>query len=211
MFSPQCGTGMQRVYAAARIISRTARLPQPSLPIQAKADPVQLSSSIACRVAVRNTSARRDFGCDYLNHGAPPARGHVVNGHVARPARNPAVDRTMAGLAPFRMRSTKYAMRLVGVRSASRSRRQGAAACSAGRPTWHNLPLGGRGARTHPARHVRSHRGRGRRDPCRIRAGGEFRPPSSCAGCSPASPTLRSWRVPGPSPAGSHCLCRCGR
>ena len=32
MFSPQCGTGMQGVYAAARIISRTARLPQPSLP-----------------------------------------------------------------------------------------------------------------------------------------------------------------------------------
>ena len=32
MFSPQCGTGMQGVYAAARIISRTARLPQPSSP-----------------------------------------------------------------------------------------------------------------------------------------------------------------------------------
>ena len=32
MFSPQCGAGMQGVYAAARIISRTARLPQPSSP-----------------------------------------------------------------------------------------------------------------------------------------------------------------------------------
>ena len=33
---------------------------------------------------------------DYLKHGAPSARGHVVKGHVARPARNPAVDRTTA-------------------------------------------------------------------------------------------------------------------
>jgi hypothetical protein len=45
---------------------------------------------------VKHFSPPRLSGCDYLKHGAPSARGHVVKGHVARPAKNPAVDRTTA-------------------------------------------------------------------------------------------------------------------
>jgi hypothetical protein len=48
------------------------------------------------RRRVKHFSPPRLSGCDYLKHGAPSARGHVVKGHVARPARNPAVDRTTA-------------------------------------------------------------------------------------------------------------------
>jgi hypothetical protein len=48
------------------------------------------------RRRVKHFSPPSLSGCDYLKHGAPSARGHVVKGHVARPARNPAVDRTTA-------------------------------------------------------------------------------------------------------------------
>ena len=47
------------------------------------------------RRRVKHFSPPELSGCDYLKHGTPSARGHVVKGHVARPARNPAGDRTM--------------------------------------------------------------------------------------------------------------------
>jgi hypothetical protein len=43
----------------------------------------------APRRRVKHFSPPRLSGCDYLKHGAPSARGHVVKGHVARPTRNP--------------------------------------------------------------------------------------------------------------------------
>ena len=53
------------------------------------------------RRRVKHFSPPRLLGCDCLKHGAPSARGHVVKGHVARPARNPAGDRN-DGLRPKR-------------------------------------------------------------------------------------------------------------
>jgi hypothetical protein len=53
------------------------------------------------RRRVKHFSPPRLLGCDCLKHGAPSARGHVVKGHVARPARNPAGDRN-EGLRPKR-------------------------------------------------------------------------------------------------------------
>ena len=48
----------------------------------------------APRRRVKHFSPPSLSGCDYLKYGARSARGHVVKGHVARPAKNPAVDRT---------------------------------------------------------------------------------------------------------------------
>ena len=60
-------------------------LPQPSLPVHHLPGLVQM-----IRVdRVKHFSPPSLSGCDYLKHGAPSARGHVVKGHVARPARNP--------------------------------------------------------------------------------------------------------------------------
>jgi hypothetical protein len=49
------------------------------------------------RRRVKHFSPPRLSGCDYLKHGAPSARGHVVKGHVARPARNPALRYWLPG------------------------------------------------------------------------------------------------------------------
>ena len=50
----------------------------------------------APRRRVKHSARDISPGCDYLKHGAPPARGHVVKGHVARPAREPRRGRTTA-------------------------------------------------------------------------------------------------------------------
>ena len=81
------------------------------LPIRAEADPVQFAR-MQPRRRVKHFSPPSLSGCDYLKHGAPSARGHVVKGHVARPARNPAVDRTIGGTGSPLMRSTKYTTRM---------------------------------------------------------------------------------------------------
>jgi hypothetical protein len=89
MFSPQCGTGMLGVYAAARIISRTTRLPQLSLP---RAHP---GGNFCCRMPrrrVKHFSPLTLLGCDYLKRGAPSARGHVVKGRDACRPGSEAVD-----------------------------------------------------------------------------------------------------------------------
>jgi hypothetical protein len=67
------------------------------------------------RRRVKHFSPPRLLGCDCLKHGAPSARGHVVKGHVARPARNPpgivttASDPSVSPLAGTRHRRARRA------------------------------------------------------------------------------------------------------